>query len=161
MSLFTPVFLSLFTPLLTPLFIPGDLGIRAPRLHIPLPRPQEWTIAKRVARCLKCAERPPYKHKSTEPPPYYGRRFLNNFRRKFRPVGRSPGGRGAWPGLATSAAAARPAGATPSRRWTLRVALAAAITWLAPWLRASLVARAVPLAASGSGRQSPYGKLDD
>jgi hypothetical protein len=83
-----------------------------------------------VARCLKFAEVPPYKHKSTEPPPYYAKRFLAALAAKFRPVGRVPGASNqrfpSW----------QAAHGTQhwQRRWSplaiVRAALAAALSWL-------------------------------
>lgn len=94
------------------------------------PVAQEWTLAKRVARCLKFAEVPPFKHKSTEPPPYYAKRFLAVLTAKFRPVGRVPGAsHQSFPSWTSANGAAQ----WQRRRSPLamvRAALAAALVWL-------------------------------
>ena len=100
------------------------------------PPSQEWTLTKRVARCLKFAEVPPYKHKSTEPPPYYAKRFLAALTAKYRPVGRVPGAFDqrfpSWT-PSTTALLETSSGRRSSVRSPLamlRAALAAALTWL-------------------------------
>ena len=101
---------------------------------------QEWTLSKRAARCLKCMERPPYKHKSTEPPPYYGDRFVRTLGKKFTPAGRRPG---EWRGRLPLDAALPPTGVARRRAsssWDgeqsspfslLRAAIAGLLGWIA------------------------------
>ena len=101
---------------------------------------QEWTLSKRAARCLKCMERPPYKHKSTEPPPYYGDRFVRTLGKKFTPAGRRPGEwRGRFPldaalpptGVARRRASSSWDGEQSSPFSLLRAAIAGLLGWIA------------------------------